>query len=382
MPKKTLVILAVVVFLLTTAGSYLFFSNNGIPSDYKTLFAEDEEVEEGSLIAGGPRTEECPLNGQLYSKAQKKKWENRRPLGVAIENHLEARPQSGLAAADIIYEAVAEGGITRFLAVYYCEDSPIIGPVRSARIYFLKLLQGYGNFPLYAHVGGANTPGPADALGEIRDLGWDGYNGLNQFSVPFPIYYRDYDRLPGVATEHTMYSSTLKLWEFAKDKRKLTEKDEDGKWDDDFTPWKFKKDAKMENRGSTSPISFGFWDQFGNTYAVKWLYDKNSNAYKRQNGGADHIDKNTGKALVAKNIVIVFSDESPANDGYPGGHLLYDLTGTGNGLLFNDGKATKVTWRKNKAGDMMRFYTGGKEVELVGGKTYVEILPTGNDVTY
>ncbi len=374
--------MAVLIFIVTGLASYWFFSSRAAtsPQEYEQIVSEESGV---TVLDGGPKTEACPLNGQLYSKAQSKRWEKRRPLGVVIENHIDARPQSGLSAADVIYEAVAEGGITRFLTMYYCEDSPTIGPVRSARIYYLRLLQGYGDDPLYAHVGGANTPGPADALGEIRGLGWDPYNDLNQFSVPFPIYYRDYERLQGRATEHTMYSSTQKLWQFAKEKRKLTSLDEDGKsWDENFEPWKFKKDAAIAERGSTAKITFDFWPQFGKTYEVNWLYDKNSNAYKRQNGGKDHIDKNTGKPLVAKNVVVVFADESPANDGYPGGHLLYDLVGTGTGILFQDGEAKKITWRKNSEENALKFYFQGQEAELVAGKTFIEILPTGNDVEY
>src|SRR5438105_14884108 len=149
----------------------------------------------------------------MLTKSQKALWEKRRPLGVMIENHTEARPQSGLSSADVVYEAVAEGGITRFMGVYYCKDSiKYVGPVRSARVYYIDLLSEYGSYPLYTHVGGANcnkTTGsgcengaPADALGKLEDLGWFGYNDLN--FIPFPVMWRDYERLPNVATEHTV----------------------------------------------------------------------------------------------------------------------------------------------------------------------------------
>lgn len=380
--KKATFFLAFLVLVLSGTVSFFLFSKQ---AGFKVSAYKPQTPETGDVVInGGPKTEECPLNGQLYSQGQKNKWEKRRPLGVAIENHTDARPQSGLSAADVMYEAVAEGGITRFLALYYCEDAATIGPVRSARIYFLKLLQGYGDYPLYAHVGGANTPGPADALGEIRDLGWDQYNDLNQFGVPFPYYYRDYDRLPGRVTEHTMYSSTSKLWDFAAKKRKLTNVDEKGKtWDENFEPWKFKDDTSSSERGTVNKISFSFWEQFSNAYSVVWNYDKTSNAYKRTNGGAVHIDKNTGKPLIAKNVVVVLADESPANDGYPGGHLLYDVVGQGKGYVFQNGEAVEITWRKAKEENSLKFYdSSGKEATLVRGKIFVEILPTGNKVTY
>ncbi|MBI2641120.1 DUF3048 domain-containing protein, partial [Candidatus Roizmanbacteria bacterium] len=369
--------------------TYYFLSSGQAASVFPSLSQYSPPKTNGSLTNGKgkeneAKNQECPLNGEMLTNSQKQKWLKRRPLGVAIENHEEARPQSGLTSADIVYEAVAEGGITRFLAIFYCKDASYIGPVRSARIYFIKLLEEYGQNPLYAHVGGANTPGPADALGEIKNLGWGNYNDLNQFAVPFPYYWRDYERLPGRITEHTVYSATNKLWEFAKNKRKLTNVDDDGKkWDGSFTAWKFKNDAPASGRGDTTSISFGFWDLFAANYSVNWVYNKAENSYKRENGGADHIDKNTGKPLKAKNVVVVFAQESPANDGYPGGHLLYKLTGAGEGLLFQDGKASEISWSKKNGESRMKFVdVTGKEASFVRGQIFVEMLPIGNKVTY
>lgn len=383
--KKTTVIIAIVVLLLSGGGSYYYFSQQSVKtyslSQYNgNIPADTSKLPEDS----GPKTEPCPMNGALYSKTQRQIWESRRPLGVMIENHTDSRPQSGLSSADVVYEAVAEGGITRFLAIFYCRDATPIGPVRSARIYFLQTLQEYGNYPLYAHVGGANAPGPADALGEIQDLGWDHYNDLNQFGVPFPYYYRDYERLPNVATEHTMYASTSKLWEFAKKDRKLTNVDEKGKaWNTDFVSWKFKDDATTAQGESTNKISFYFWQQFGD-FNVQWNYDKLTNTYKRVNGGHPHIDKDTGKQIATKNVVIVLASESTANDGYEKGqHLLYGITGAGDGYLFQDGKAIKVTWKKKNPKSRMQFYDpSGQEESFVRGQIWVEIVPLGNKITY
>ena len=87
-----------------------------------------------------PKTENCPLNGQMFTKAEKDIWETRRPITAMIENHADSRPPSGLSKADVVYEAVAEGGITRFLTVFYCNASAEdvrIGPIRSVRVYFI-----------------------------------------------------------------------------------------------------------------------------------------------------------------------------------------------------------------------------------------------------
>src|SRR3989338_28880 len=265
MDRKIFIITAIFIFVITGYFSYSYFSGGAslnfgcklkLPS-YKYLppSGSSDSGEEFS----GPKTEECPLNGQMLTKGHKALWEKRRPLGVMIENHLDSRPQSGITNADVVYEAVAEGGITRFLVMFYCQDAKYIGPVRSARIYFLELVQSYGQYPLYAHVGGANTPGPADALGTINRMGWAGYNDLNQFSVAFPTFYRDYERIKGAVTEHTMYSSTARLWKYAAEKRQLTHVDEDGKaWNSGFHSWLFKDDDP--NKNPTKAISFDFWE--------------------------------------------------------------------------------------------------------------------------
>ncbi len=341
-----------------------------------------------------PKTEQCPLNGQMMTVAQKNKWVTRRPLGVAIENHLEARPQSGISSADVVYEAVAEGGITRFLAVFYCQDAPLIGPVRSARVHFIKMLREYGEYPLYGHVGGANCDSEigsgcangakADALGLIRKLGWNSYNDMDQFGVPFPYYWRDYERLPGVATEHTVYSSTAKLWDYAKTKRLLSNVDEEGvAWDKTFDSWKFVKDAPQTERGKVNKIQLGFWNSFASDFSVVWNYNTAKNNYTRVNGGKPHLDKNTKKPLDAKNVIVVFAKESPANDGYEGGHILYTLEGEGDSLVFQNGTAQKATWKKDDPESRMKWFDeNDKEISIVGGKVFVEILPIGNKVTY
>ena len=394
MQKKSVFIIAITLFVLISIGSFIVFGtlNGSIPSAHGIVGNSAEVMQQNAKPTGTtqavvdtePKTQPCPMNGELYSKTQEAKWLTRRPLGIMIENHVQARPQSGISSADIVYEAVAEGGITRFLNIFYCQDAPYVGPVRSARIYFIHFLQEYGDNPLYAHVGGANTPGPADALGDINTLKWNLYNDLNQFSVPFPVYWRDYDRLPNVVTEHTMYSATAKLWDYAAKNRGLTNVDDKGNpWDKNFVKWSFKDDAALADRGTLNTVSFGFWNLFASDYAVTWHYVKDRNSFVRDNGGVPHLDKNTGKQLEAKNVVVMFADESPANDGYQGGHILYKNIGSGDAIVFQDGKAIKATWSKPTATDRTEFTdTNGKNIRFVRGKIFIEVLPIGNKVEY
>ncbi|MEI6532539.1 MAG: DUF3048 domain-containing protein [Candidatus Roizmanbacteria bacterium] len=404
MSKKITFIVAFVAFIVSAGGSFAYFSSKSSSLQFSKPTTEYQPPNGKSSTPEAtdtePKTEECPLNGAMYSKKQQSKWAVRRPLVVMIENTKDARPQSGLTSTDVLYEAVAEGGISRFMSVFYCQDAPFVGPVRSARIYFIRMTQEYGEYPLYAHVGAANcnqetgsgcgNGAKADALGELSKLGWAGYNNLNQFAVPFPVFYRDYSRLKkadgtDVDTEHTMYTSTQKLWTFAKDKRELTNLDADGKqWDATFKKWKFQDDSASNTKGSVKKINYEFWKSLASDFNVQWDYDSSTNSYKRTTGGKAHLDKNTGKQLDTKNVILMMADESVANDNYDAGqHLLYDIIGTGDAYIFQNGTAVKGSWSKKSPTDRT-IYTDdkGKEVAMVRGRVYIAILPTENKITY
>lgn len=376
----SLIILGVVLYGVSTSASYSLFSriSSSAPavkndSTYSAPTASNALVEDPNE----PKTESCPLNGSMHTKKAQEAWSRRRPLAVMIENHTEARPQSGLSSADVVYEAVAEGGITRFMALFYCNLSDVqVGPVRSARTYFVDWLGEYN--ALYAHVGGANTPGPADALGQI--IKYD-VKDLNQFSIGFPVFWRDYQRLGHpVATEHTMYSTTIKLWEIGA-KRGWTATDSAGiKWDKSFTPWKFKADKVG---GATGDIKVKFWESQPG-YEVEWAYDSASNSYKRKNGGSPHMDLNNNSQLNSKIVVVQFERESNANDGYPGNvHLLYGTTGSGKALIFQDGTVTEGKWMKASRLARSKYVDkNGKEIEFNKGQIWIQIVPEGSKVSY
>ena len=386
------------LYLFSTGISYAVFTYLLEPPRLSDFISPAiEEGEEGVeskmgellLDISGPKTEACPINGQKFTKNEQKAWEERRPLLVMIENHEESRPQSGISFADVVYEAVAEGGITRFMGVFYCGAQAyetILGPVRSARTYFLDWASEYGGFPLYAHVGGANTPGPANALGQIEDYGWAGVEGndLNQFAIGFPTFWRDYERLgKTVATEHTMYSTTERLWSVAK-KRGWSNTSPDGEdWSEDFTSWEFLEEKKLGEGGTTTEITYPFWENYSQ-YDAKWVYDSENKVYKRFTGSVEHKDLDNDQQLTAKNVIVITQEESRANDDYPGNvHLLYETTGEGKALVFYNGEVITGKWVKRSRLDRMEFFdTAGKSVKLVPGKIWISVVPTGTKVTY
>lgn len=377
---------AILLYLVSTGISYAAFSLLApvvkttpvpLPSSTKGQFVIDPTL---------PRTEECVLNGDMFPKSFRYIWEKRRPLAVMIENHEDSRPQSGLSFADVVYETVAEGGITRFMGLFYCKSAPFdigLSPVRSARTYFLDWVSEYD--ALYNHVGGAGRCNDdtvderAKALCQIDKYG---IKDLDQFGIPFPICYRNYDRLTHpVATEHTMVCFTDKLHELAK-KRGWTNIDEEGiPWDENFVPWKFKEDAKESERGAVSSLSFAHWEQMADKYSVQWNYDSQSNSYKRLTGSQEHLDLETNAQLTAKAIVIQFTKETDGVDEHA--HILYANIGGGKALIFQDGKAIVGTWKKPKRISRTQFFDEkGKEISFVRGPIWIEVIATDTKVTY
>ncbi|OGE08075.1 hypothetical protein A3I53_04480 [Candidatus Curtissbacteria bacterium RIFCSPLOWO2_02_FULL_40_13b] len=372
--KKILIVIggALILYGASAGLSYMIF--NSVlkrPVNIVTPFGSLTDVTSG--YEEGNRDKPCPLNGALYTQKREDDWQKRRPLGVMLENHVDARPTLGLSRADIIYEAVAEGGITRFLALYLCQDAGDIAPIRSARTYFLDWLSEYD--AAYAHVGGANTPGPADALGQIRQYG---IYDMDQFGLGFPTYWRGTDKL----APHNVHSTTKKLWEAAEEKGYGPKNDKGVRWDEKFTLWKFKDDAPLDARGDQKPIVMPFWEQSPD-YTVTWQYDKNANVYRRFHGNEAQIDKITNEHLSAKNLVVQFQVERNANDGYPDGHLLYGTTGSGKALIFMDGKATVGRWvKKDRTSRTQYLDASGKEIVFARGLIWIETVPAENVVNY
>ena len=399
------------IFLIFFGVSYFLFSqlvpnasnNSSISSNIPSTNTTVTQKQTGVISFSGPKTEVCPLNGALYTTEEKNIWSQRRPLVVMIENHTDARPQSGLQNADIVYEAVAEGGITRFMGVFYCgavkgaTQKYDVGPVRSARTYFLDLASEYADTPLYTHVGGANcsaaTPGgvcttnkKALALEQIDSYGWTKkgtWGDMSEFSLSYKACRREPDRVgDGVvrATEHTMYCNTTELWNVAAS-RGLTNITaiNNNSWDKSYRPWTF----TQKDTPSSTPVagaSFDFWAGYKD-YSVSWKYNSSTNDYTRSNGGKAHIDFNTQKPITTKNIVIEFAKESRSIDEHL--HNLYEVIGSGKGVLMQNGTKQDITWTKSNRTSRTVFRdSAGKEVNFVPGQIWVEILPIGNTVNY
>ncbi|TSC94827.1 MAG: Uncharacterized protein Athens101428_168 [Candidatus Berkelbacteria bacterium Athens1014_28] len=281
-----------------------------------------------------------------------KELSTRHPLGIMIENHTDARPQYGLTSASIIYEAIAEGGITRFLAVFSPRDAEKVGPIRSARTYYvdwIKELNGY-----YAHIGGNY-----DALELIKS---NGILDLDQFSNP-SAYWREYKK--GVSSEHTVYTATSKLYKIASDKKYST--------DNNFVLTKFKTELEKEKRPATETITINF----GNAnYNVSYNFDPATNSYGRILAGKPHIDTANNQQISAKNVIVqVVNRRSTVTKINEQGWIM-DTVGNGSASVFQDGAEIKATWKKDNSSSRTRFFNKatGAEIELNAGQTWIEVI--------
>lgn len=359
-------ILRISWFVLTTAlgGAYYFLS----------LYFALPIVNPLGTLNGGPlvalsnptlREIAHPISGIFYSAGDASFWQSKRPLGVMIDNHELARPyQFGLQKADLIYEAVAEGGITRLLAVFHGQDVEKLGPVRSSRVYYIDWALEFPAY--YAHVGGASTVGPANIN---RYITVNKVLNLNQFrlgSATFTyggdIYFRG-----GAVLAHINYTSTNKLWQAGEALYPGTNKLPS------FQSWEFKPEEPYQSRPDVQKISFNFWNL--PAYAVEWRYDRSENVYQRFQGGVTHIDQATKKQLAAKNVVLAYMVERSAGDGTA--HRLYTTTGQGDAAVYLDGVQVLATWKRAFLSSRMQFYKRGtsEEITFNRGLTWVEIVP-------
>jgi len=279
------------------------------------------------------------------------------PIAVVVENYTPIREQqAGIEQASLVYEALAEGGITRLLAIYDGASVDLIGPIRSARPYFVTWASELR--AAFAHVGGSN-----EALGDLRS----NFRILNvdEFA-DFKTIWRDNDYL----APHNAYSSTEKI-------QARMEKDE---YKHPLTVARFPfKDADSTS-GDIKTITIDFSLE---PYAVKYVFDPIAKAYERFNGGKKHHE------IKPTNVVIQFVDIEVLDDI---GRLWIQTSGTGKALVFRDGTVIEGTWAKDcsiNSNDQplsscfTKFFDkDDKEIALNRGQTWIEVVPNGRAVNY
>ena len=281
---------------------------------------------------------------------------NRRTVAAMIENSPAARPQAGLINADIVYEAVTEGGITRFMGIFQSNYPEKAGPIRSARSYFIDYLSEYDS--MYVHAGGSST-----ALPRIKEYGIKDY----------PHSTDAYWRIPqaGVASEHTLYANIKKVFDAGINNKKWSV-------DQKVDSWKF------EAPGTAGTVASAKINFSSATYAVEWKYDTASKLYYRLMANSPHKDRTTNEQITRTNVVAIQVTHS-ANPKYASGkesEWTMQTFGTGKAWVFRNGEKIEGTWKKDSRTARTRFLdSAGAEISLNPGKIWVEVIPQEGSVT-
>jgi hypothetical protein len=327
---------------------FAFISFGYLKNFYNDIFAftpKEENVEEESLIC-----DDC-VRRNIDGVYVPKEEADLRPIAVMIDNHYNARPSRGLAKANLVYESEVEGSITRLLAIYATnEDIPEIGPIRSARPYFLDWSEELSS--IYVHCGGS-----PEAL--VKIVKEDVVN-INEF-YNANIFWRD----KKISAPHNIFTSLSKL----KENRVYKEDDSS------YFSWKYKeekKDPEIKN----SEISILFKEPY---YAVSWKYDILKNNYIRYVDNDTHKDYN-GDEIRAKNIILHFVDSRVIDDKL---RLKIETIGKNKAVVCLDGECIEGEWRKDSISSRTRYYNEQKEeIEFNPGITWVEVVKNESMVDY
>ncbi len=290
-----------------------------------------------------------PLTGIEVTEEQRA-----RPVtGVMIENSPSARPQSGLKDAGVVFEAIAEYGVTRFLALFQETEPANIGPIRSLRPYYMDWAIPFD--ASIAHVGGS-----PDALARVKELG---SKDLDQFQNAGA-----FRRINTRYAPHNMYSTMVQLVDAGKSR---------GYEKSEFTGFERKKNPEPAAVPPAKNINLAI---SGPTYNVTYNYDPATNAYKRVMGGAAHIDQESGGQLEPKVVIALAMPYSVAPNGV---HSQYVTTGSGSAHFFQDGKVIVGTWEKADYKSQFSFKDEtGKPIKLNPGQTWITVVSDPTKVTF
>lgn len=290
-----------------------------------------------------PLPYDAPLTGLKLEQAA-----TARPIVVMINNFAAARPQSGLTNADVIWEVLAEGGITRLIAVFQSTNaiSDTIGPIRSIRPYLIDIGDSYG--AILAHAGASN-----DGYAILQR---QGKPYLDEISNAGSYFWRSKER----KAPHNLYSSLEKLRTGAEKKKYSMDKQ--------ALPYTFTDTGVSATGVPATDITVNFLLK---NYNVGYKYDTATGLYQRSIGDKPHIDLNNSEQLKASNLVVLGADHKTLDKE---GRLAVNLDKGGKALLFQKGKAIEADWVRAPDG-MIRIVIDGAEAAFVPGKTFFHIVP-------
>ncbi len=333
----------VLVILIILAGGFLGYKI--VENKNKNLeTANEQNSEDDVLVTGISKKEEKQV--QIYNGKD-------RPIAVMIDNHNQAWPQVGLQKAYMVYEAIAEGGETRLMALFKGVDVEQIGPVRSARHYFLDYAME--NDAIYVHFGWS-----PQAKSDIKKYSINNINGIEEDGVTFW-------RTKQKSAPHNALTSTEKILKSAQNKKYRTTSTEKSVLN------YVTDEVNLEDGQSAVSITI----PHSNLQTVKYEYDETNKVYKRFARNKAQTDWTSGESLTTKNIIVTMCDNFDLNDGENKGRQTLKNIGTFDGYYLTNGKAIKIKCIKN-ARDEKTVYKDlqGNEIKVNDGNTWVNICPT------
>ena len=334
------VLIAILVVLIIVAGVVLAYKITQDKNNTETISGEENKetvVEEEKTV-------------QIFSG-------NDRPFAVMIDNHSDAWPQSGLNQAYMVYEIIVEGGETRLMALFKGADLEKIGPVRSARHYFIDYAME--NDAIYVHFG--QSP---QAQSDIKKYSIDDINGIAEDGTTF---WRVKDK----SAPHNAVTSTEKLLESAKSKNYRTTSTEESVLN------YVVDEVNLEEGQAADTITIPHSD----LQTVRYEYDEENKVYVRYARGEEQTDWDTDEPVTTKNIIITFCNNYTLSDSENKGRQGLKNIGTFDGYYITNGRAIQIQCIKN-ARDEKTIYQdmNGNEIQVNDGNTFVNICPTNADV--
>ena len=288
---------------------------------------------------------------------------NRKPVAIMLNNIKVAQPQQGNSQADIIYEVLAEGGITRMLGVYQdVSQLKTVGSIRSARLYYLELALGHD--AVFVHAGGSPEFYEKSEAWKLSTV--DGVNGYYSYAST-KLFWRDKNRVSGknFGYEHSMVTSGEKLTDI------LTKRDLLTDHPDSYTyEMTFATDGTPAGGQNAATLTVPF---IAGGKTTVFRYDADANVYKAEQYGGAYVDGNDGTQVSATNVLVLQTTCTVLDSE---GRLNVDLS-SGNGWYACGGKYIPITWEKRQRGEQLRYFTADSQPLTLGqGKSYVCIIPT------
>jgi len=278
-----------------------------------------------------------------------------RVVSVKVENSRESRPQSNLQLADVVYETVTEGGITRFNAIFHSNAPSVVGPVRSARLSDVDIVPQY--HALFCFSGASSSVTTAVRSARLENLSEDA--GVTK---PFT-------RSSARSRPHNLYVSVSELRAEAERRGMPTTQTLAGL-------------AFDKASSPTTPTITAVDIPFSSYNKVTWTYDAERGSYLRSSGGSAFTDAETGEQISARNVVVLWAQYSAASRDKVGS-VTYDiaLVGSGRATVFRDGQALNGTWEASADAPPSFVAEDGTPVKLSPGNTWMQVVNTSVDIT-